>query len=499
MLIRFTVENFLSFNQRLDFNMIASPEERHKHHITKGPAENDIGLLRTSIIYGPNAAGKSNILKAMAFAKQFIVEGVKRDKNIQVQPFKLDPQCLQKTTRFEFEFRSQDRNYAYGFVVDDTKVHEEWLFEIGLKLESPIYERDPQGTRFNFDHELFLNLPEEDKQRLAFEVKGTRENLLFLTNCQERNIKLFQAVFEWFEDVLQVVFPNAKIVAFPFAFKENQEFHSFFNTILEAFDFGININIAPASLEQVNIPKEAQELIKFRKNVAVTFSLDGNEYVMEKTEGGTSELLEMITTPKKCNGARVFFEMAEESRGTQRMINLIPLLKTLLSKPGRVLIIDEIENSLHVLLIKKLFELVLSNHHFVNTESQLIATTHKVHLLDLKNLFRKDEIWLVEKDHMGQSIAYSLANAEIDHLDLMNGYLNGRFGALPFVRNIRELVVMHKIEVNRSSPPVIVAGGEERKPVFPPSSQRPEEPRAEVKSDCITTQSTTTRELELEH
>jgi hypothetical protein len=479
--------------------MIASPEERHKHHITKGPAENDIGLLRTSIIYGPNAAGKSNIFKAMAFAKQFIVEGVKRDKPIPVQPFKLDPQCLQKTTRFEFEFRSQDRNYAYGFVVDDTKVHEEWLFEIGLKLELPIFERDLQGTRFNFDHELLLNLSDEEKQRLAFEVKGTRENLLFLTNCQERNIKLFQAVFEWFEDVLQVVFPNANIMAFPFAFKDNQEFHNFFNAILEAFDFGININIVPAYLEQVNIPKEAQELIKFRKNVAVTFSLDDNEYVMEKNAGGTSELLEMRTTPKKCNDTRVFFEMAEESRGTQRMINLIPLLKTLLSKPGRVLIIDEIENSLHVLLIKKVFELMLDNYHFINTESQLIATTHKVHLLDLKNLFRKDEIWLVEKDRVGQSVAYSLANADIDHLDLMNGYLNGRFGALPFVRDIRKLAVMHKVVVSRSSTLTPVSEGEGKKLVFPPSSLRPEEPGPAVRSAFITTQSTTTRELEWEN
>jgi len=90
MLIRFTVENFLSFNKRTDFNMIASDEIRHSHHVVKGISENEISLLRSSVIYGANASGKSNLMKAMAFAREFVVESVEKRKAVKIEPFRLE-------------------------------------------------------------------------------------------------------------------------------------------------------------------------------------------------------------------------------------------------------------------------------------------------------------------------------------------------------------------------------------------------------------------------
>jgi AAA15 family ATPase/GTPase len=105
----------------------------------------------------------------------------------------------------------------------------------------------------------------------------------------------------------------------------------------------------------------------------------------------------------------------------------------------KVFVIDEIERSLHTLLVKKFFELVLNHDMFKKAQSQLIASTHEVNLLDIKRLFRKDEIWFVEKKPNGESAVYSLANAEVDNFDLVDGYLNGIFGAIPFIRDVRDL------------------------------------------------------------
>ena len=167
MLIRFTVENFLSFNQRIDFNMIAADDTHHSHHVVKGDSDESIRLLRTSIIYGANASGKSNLIKAMKFARDFIVHGVEKNKNININNFKLDKTCYKKPSRFEFEFKTDDQQYAYGFLVDKHKIHEEWLFEIGINTEIPIYERRGKDFNFhNFNHEFFL-----EKAVLYYQIK----------------------------------------------------------------------------------------------------------------------------------------------------------------------------------------------------------------------------------------------------------------------------------------------------------------------------------------
>ena len=206
MLIRFTVENFLSFNQLAELNLIASEETNHNHHIINGQSLQDIDLLRTSILYGANASGKSNLIRAMGFAKKFIVNGVAKNRGINVKHFKLDTACYHKPSRFEFEFRCQDRQYAYGFSLDKNQVHEEWLFEMGHDLEIPVFERVESTISFNFEHPIFQNISEAEKQEINYEGRGTRDNLLFLTNCQERNIQQFLFIYKWFVESLVIVF-----------------------------------------------------------------------------------------------------------------------------------------------------------------------------------------------------------------------------------------------------------------------------------------------------
>jgi len=446
MLIRFTVENFLSFNQRTDFNMIASEENSHPCHAVKGKSENEISLLRSSVVYGANASGKSNLIRAMAFAKEFVVEGVGKNRAVKIKPFRLDRNNRKKPARFEFEFRHRGKQYAYGYSVDKAKVSEEWLFEIGHELEEPIFERAGNEISFNFDHGTFSNIPEDEKQRLGYEARSTRDNLLFLTNCRERNIKYLELIYEWFDDILNIIFPGTKLLSLPFFISPDEDIRKFFNVILKWCDFGIKkISIEEIDFEVFDeIPEEIRERIREdflkeqKKNRIGIFSgRQGIHYAFKKDEEGILKVLRLTTIRSDKNRDEVLFEIREESDGTRRVIDLIPILMAL--RKDRVFIVDEVENSLHPLLVKKLFDLVLNHNMFEGSQGQLIASTHEVHLLDIKNLFRKDEIWFIEKDRHGQSHAYSLANTNVEDLDLLKGYLNGRFGAIPFIRAAKDL------------------------------------------------------------
>ncbi|KHG41931.1 hypothetical protein OA07_08365 [Aphanizomenon flos-aquae 2012/KM1/D3] len=443
MLIRFTVENFLSFNQRIDFNMIAADDTNHSHHVVKGDSDDSIRLLRTSIIYGANASGKSNLIKAMKFARDFIVDGVEKNTNININNFKLDKTCYTKPSRFEFEFRNQDKQYAYGFLVDKHKIHEEWLFEIGVNTEIPIYERIGEDINFhNFNHEVFLNSSEDEKNRIRYEAASTRENLLFLTNSQERKVKQLESIYEWFNDVLTIIFPDSKPLL-PFF---SQSVQNSLGKFLESLDLGIKkVTTNTIDLDDYKeIPSKRKDKIRedfpYEESEANTVYIPALKCFISKAKDETDKLMVLNLLPVRLDkeNNEVPFKILEESDGTQRLIDLFPMLMHL--KRGNVVyVVDEIERSLHSLLIKKLFDYFLNKTENTNSNSQLIATTHEVFLLDIKDIFRKDEIWFVEKDKHGQSVLYSLANTDVENLDLAAGYLNGRFGAIPFIKNLKSL------------------------------------------------------------
>jgi hypothetical protein len=443
MLIRFTVENFLSFNQRIDFNMIAADDTNHSHHVVKGDSDDSIRLLRTSIIYGANASGKSNLIKAMKFARDFIVDGVEKNTNININNFKLDKTCYTKPSRFEFEFRNQDKQYAYGFLVDKHKIHEEWLFEIGVNTEIPIYERIGEDINFhNFNHEVFLNSSEDEKNRIRYEAASTREHLLFLTNSQERKVKQLEPIYEWFNDVLTIIFPDSKPLL-PFF---SQSVQNSLSKFLESLDLGIKkITTNTIDLDDYNkIPSEIKNEIKkdfpYEEGEENAIFIPALKCIISKAKDETDKLMVLNLSPVRLDkeNNEVKFEISEESDGTQRLIDLFPMLIHL-ARGNAVYVIDEIERSLHSLLMKKLFDYFLNKTENTNSNSQLIATTHEVYLLDIKDIFRKDEIWFVEKDKHGQSVLYSLANTDVENLDLAAGYLNGRFGAIPFIKDLKSL------------------------------------------------------------
>ena len=465
MLIRFTVENFLSFNQRTEFTMVASPDDNHRDHVVQEDNKESIGLLRTSLIYGATNAGKSNLIKAMKFAQDFIVDGVDKNKNIKVSPFKRDQDSLKKPSRFEFEFKHHQKQYAYGFIIDSTQVYEEWLFEIGINQEKSIYERNGNDYQFNFKHSLFRDIKDKEKTRIEFESESTRQNLLFLTNCKERRIEYFENIYNWFSNVLTILFPESKPFALPLLLKDNEKllnqgFLKKFNKLLKSLDLGIEkVDINEIDLEKYErIPLEVKEMIQEEfpyhdetANAIFILARNKDSSLMIRSIPGSKALkvMKLVIIKHDKNKKEVLFEIEEESDGTQRIIDLIPMLFKL-SQGDVVFVVDEIERSLHVLLARKIFEIFLNfeienqNQNDKLHNSQLIATTHQAILLDIKELFRKDEIWFIGQDKHGQSIAYSLANTDVENLDLAKGYINGRFGAIhsfPEIKNDEEPIL----------------------------------------------------------
>ncbi|MFN7501378.1 MAG: AAA family ATPase, partial [Dolichospermum sp.] len=334
--------------------MIAADDTHYSHHVVKGDSEDSIRLLRTSIIYGANASGKSNLIKAMKFARDFIVDGVEKNTNININNFKLDKTCYTKPSRFEFEFRNQDKQYAYGFLVDKHKIHEEWLFEIGVNTEIPIYERRGEDINFhNFNHEVFLNSSEDEKNRIRYEAASTRENLLFLTNSQERKVKQLEPIYEWFSDVLKIIFPDSKPLL-PFF---SQSVQNSLSKFLESLDLGIKkITTNTIDLDDYKkIPSEIKDKIKkdfpYEEGEENAIFIPALKCIISQAKDETDKLMVLNLSPVRLDkeNSEVKFEISEESDGTQRLIDLFPMLIHL-SRGNAVYVIDEIERSLHSLL-----------------------------------------------------------------------------------------------------------------------------------------------------
>lgn len=446
MLIRFTVENFLSFNQQTEFSMIAGSGRLFPGHLMKGKGRNDINVLKAGIIYGANAAGKSNLIKAMAFAKKLVLKGTESKEIIPVKPFRLDIANSKKPSRFEFEFKYAHVLYAYGFVIDAEQVQEEWLYKIGKTVEKPIFERKTNAQK-QTEIEFGIKFSDkEEEQFFKFLAKGTRPNQLFITEAIDRNATGVEAInhcFEWFYDVLHIIFPDSKYLGLDFGGDDDRLIKDF-SRFLELLGTGVKeVVTKTVNLEDAfkNLPDEISDAIKsdlkeLPSDVKKSMLISVLDKVYNIKRDENNELKATILKTKhqaKQTTSEVLFDIEDESDGTQRLFDLIPALLDLANEEN-VYIIDELDRSMHALLSINLLKLFFEQTQKHN--AQLIVTTHEAALLDL-TLLRKDEIWFVEKNKWGETKAYSLEEFKPRYdKDIRRGYLQGRYGAIPFVGNI---------------------------------------------------------------
>lgn len=430
MLIRFTVQNWASFRSPATLSMIAGKQRTHKHRTMLNKRYN-LRLLPVTAIFGANASGKSNFFTSLVYAQDFILNGSRTKAGIPVDPFRLDAASSSAPTSVEFEILCGDQIYIYSFSVSTERVLEERLVEVNPSSEKILYHRTE-------DTIVFAAHLRDDK-RLEFVFEGTSVNQLFLSNAVSQKVTIFSAVYTWFRQTLQLIKPDTKFTGLSLYTDDNHPGHAVVNQALRRLDTGIvktggvEIPFDASSIEEAD---KRSLLSNLKDGGWITLPLpDSNQRVSVTRTGDQIRLYKMATYHRDEQGREIGFDLVDESDGTCRLLDLLPAFRQLcIHKTPRVFIIDELDRSLHSLLIYNLLEEYLATCS-ESGKSQLVFTTHDLYLMD-QDLIRKDELWVTEREESGNSRLYSFDEfKEIrTDKDIRKSYTLGRMGGIPALR-----------------------------------------------------------------
>lgn len=434
MLIQFVVENYRSFRDRTVFSMRAA------RNVERGADAPDVvqntEILRCAALYGANASGKSNFVKALKFVRDLVHRGSGEKARIRTQPFRLDPDVGEAPSRFELYLRAASgRIYGYGFLVRPDSVTAEWLAEVDGD-EREVFRRE--GKNFEFASDL----SPDARELLTLVSSSTRDDQLLVRTAQELKLERFPRAFKevvgWFEE-LNIIEADAKYADLIAEAHRHEAFRAFLGGVLDRADTGIRELGTVKSPVSASERSELEELFSPEtRKLGVTLQ-DGKLRAHFEEGGDDWYRVELRLGHGAGPNRQVDFTLDEESDGTVRLLDLAPLLFFARRRPS-VFVVDELDRSMHTALTRWLVEHFISDG--AGAASQLIFTTHDTNLLDLE-LLRADAIWFAEKDESGASNLYSLAEFKKEQLDqlrgaLEQGYLNGRFGAIPFLRELAD-------------------------------------------------------------
>lgn len=442
MLYQFIVENFKTFRDEAILNLAAASYDEHPHHVCAG-AVKSARILKTAAIYGANASGKTNLMKAVQFARQLIVVGTTGDAPIAVDRFRLNRKSQSDPARFEFIFESDNKVYHYGFVLFPSHIVEEWLIDVTSGTQVPVFKRHTDGEQARV--EVVKKVFREGKRRelVQFIANTTRKNQLFLKEAFEKNLEEIKPAFRWFSGSLILIPALADYRSLEFRTKSDQSFSDFLGEVLRSVGTGID-KVEAESLELdfekylPDLEEKDRDLIRsFIQKKGEAVAIDdrwGNKFYIHHDPVKGPELLRLRTMHRDETGALVPFDLRDESEGTRRFLNLLPILYDTKSN-DRVYFVDELDRRLHPHLTRKFLELFLDPES--GNSSQLIFTTHDVHLQD-QELLRRDELWFVAKDlESGASELYPLTDMGVrKDLKLDKAYMHGRFGGIPEIVGI---------------------------------------------------------------
>ncbi|MVA79430.1 AAA family ATPase [Agrobacterium vitis] len=445
MLLQFSVENFLSFHDEVRLSMIPSQDERHPKHIVSTANHKERRALRSAAIYGANGHGKTNLVHAMIFIRGLIINGSDVDRPIKVRKFKKQSMMEEIPSSFIFNFVTDGVEYEYGIRVNRNYIAEEWLFSSPNGREVRLFERI---TEFGKDGdttttvEVGPSLVKKTHQKkisgkefLDFVGLGTRPTQPFLTEAIQRNVEALRPVYDWFRNSLQIISAEGEYAALEMRAHKDSDFVGKLSTAIRNAGIGIDhIETDVRTIELDDFRDVPPEMLRDISDsletgsVALLGARDSNRIMIQKNDNGDLEVIDLVFVHRREDGSEVRFTQDEESAGTRRLLHLIPMISEL-SHSDKTYIIDEIDRKLHPILAYDL----LKNFLTESDCGQLIFTTHNTHLLDL-DLFRRDEIWFIEKSSNGDSQLYSLSDLKVRaDVEIKKGYLNGRFGAIPFL------------------------------------------------------------------
>lgn len=442
MLVCFRAENFWSILKPIELNLRPAQRLRnHKSHVLT-PLENDpkLKVLKTCLIYGANASGKTNIVRAIDFVKRLITTPKKTDDKIDFVPFKVT-KYPKEYSSFFIEYVFNNIHFALTIKVNKDMVLYERLSVITKSNESVVFERLLDKD----SHEFRSDILDEDTSKLVSSIsKYIPENsslISFITqndkaikDLPNHFVEYLTGSFLYFEYCLVIVFPNYRYGGLTEDLIDGT-INNYGKRIAE-FDTGIesiSIDKVELSLFPPKIISRISKDMEYAEG-SIKFSHNSREFTASRN-GDNIEIHEIILKHKDSFGNDFNFSISEESDGTVRLLDLLPALASsdeLLKETSPTFVIDEFDRSLHPALSKMFIEKFLNNNTHTN---QIIATTHQSELLDL-NIIRRDSIWFVQKEWDQSSSLYSLNEYGTRHdKDIQKAYLNGMFGAIPIIKD----------------------------------------------------------------
>lgn len=443
MLIRITVENYRSFDQRQELSMISSGKmQENKDHRVKIKQTN---LLKNAVVYGANASGKSNLVDAFVFIRKTLVEGLSLDSMNYFCRNRMENKT--RESLFELQFTVGDSFYAYGFsaILSQRTISEEWLYELmqdgGAHL---LFSRTGHNAPVLGD-DVKLSDTEKNKFSVYSEDFAGHDANLFLAEMSrgkkypsDSRLLFFPQVFNWIISNIIVINPNVGLSNTEAYY--NVDSLDKISKLIQTFDTGItDIKTKQITLEEMSkmIPPEVVNTIFSHLKMQMHLTNTSKVQMSWRAERGFFNIRIInnsepeITTLVLKHGSSAFdFSFSEESDGTRRLFDLIDMLLT--DRPDTVFVVDELERSLHPKLTERFLELFMEAHK--KARMQLIFSTHEDTIMD-QNLFRRDEIWFVERDADNSSKIFSLDRfKERYDKKLSKAYLEGRYGAIPIFK-----------------------------------------------------------------
>ncbi|MDL2270059.1 AAA family ATPase [Desulfosarcina sp. OttesenSCG-928-A07] len=420
MLVEFKISNYRSFWKPQTLTLVAGPvKELQKTNTFEPPLKGFPRLLRSAVLYGPNGSGKSNLINGLAFMQTLVLSSSRESQegeNINRHPFLLNTEGTILPGEFEVTFIQEAVRYQYGFKVMDTRVVHEWLLAYPENRPQRWFERiyDPQkqeeawyfGTKFAGPKKTWK--------------QATRPNALFLSTAVQLNNEQLKPVYGWFQKMVVIGHGVELDRSFTIKHCKNEETRTKVLSFLKKAD----IDVEGIEVREKELPLPSGIQKKF---------LDAPGPVKIFLKQAT--LIEVFFKHKlKDSGTTIPFPLSIESDGTQKLFAYAaPWMDTL--DTGRVLVIDELDNSFHPHIVR--FLLGLFHHSESNPKNgQLVFSTHDTSILD-RDVVRRDQIWLMEKNQEQATHLYSLSDFHPRKNEAIGkGYLQGRYGALPYIGEV---------------------------------------------------------------
>ena len=439
MLLRFIAENIFSFKGATELNTFPSCKSHsHEHHKI---ACSHATALRLGAIYGANGAGKSNLMSAIKLLKEMVISGSIDNGHLgRGLYFQFDPSCADLPSGMAIEFYQGGKNFYYHIEFKERKVIVEELFLSKKTKDEPIFHRENgkielKNGRTNRANETFLDALD----RL---VRPDMLLLSFFGKYYPNENEFASEAYQWFIEKLQIVLPDAIAGTLPHLMDSSPEFKSMVNETVPELRTGItslevdkesvheetakgNEALLMAIKDAQNHPGEPQVILNSSHTDTINIVYEDNR-IWKKS---------LVAIHQMVDGSTFRAPLSIESDGTRRLLEYMPLFYAV-TRGGGVYIADEIERSIHPIMIKDIIKKISASE---NVAGQLIFTTHESGLLD-QEIFRPDEIWFTQKDIEQATKLYPLSDFNIHKTaNIENGYLEGRYGGIPFLSNLKDL------------------------------------------------------------